>query len=611
MLDSLDADVDANTLRVADLRRILYEYEIAVPTGMRKAQLIDSFNTYVRPKLPHAHQKTPIAASSTSRKSPNLATPQKYTNTSENGSAKLNKDTVTGWEHISTPEIKFADANPFQSASHTESKLTPTISRQQRQLGAASSRKRQNSPPSSFSNRSEEQEEICKDPSTAGIDRKSHEIRHRKGRAAADKPAVELHTPTRSSNEVRAIASGARSQRDPTPSSSVEDSLSDEVRSRHPAMARHWRSTVVRWMLWSSIIAWLYYCHRTRVLGFCLPSEHPTDLTWQASCTPCPEHGICSNRKLVSCDSEYVAESPNVAQIPVLRSAVPFAVTAPGCVPDTYKLILGAEMADGILDYLAHWHGQVQCSRASPYPDAPKEDLGRYAVPSEQLHAELMDRVDDSIDQSMFESVWKMAISGLEQHESSEFMQMSNRGKIWFVSKRADMPILCRIRLHLQNLLWRSRVRVATMSAILVAFWLLLVRFRRARSTRRQDARLVQAIYQKLQEQARLHAISKAQRELPTNQLRDELLEAESNARTRLVRWARVSRTVEQNANVRTRQMQWHGEWQRVWEWIGRIQTISPSPKDTRPNIEAAQSKMVSPSDRQATATSSHTSIAE
>ncbi|WFC98578.1 hypothetical protein MYAM1_001308 [Malassezia yamatoensis] len=607
LVDSLDAGVDASTLRVADLRRILYEHEIAVPTGMRKAQLIESFNAYVRPNLPHAQDKTPIAASA-SKKSPILATPRKQKQTSTEDSAKLKKDTAPDWEHISTPEIKFADANPFQTASHTKRKPTPTTPSDHQQLGAASTSKKQGA--SSLANKCEEQE-VCNDPSTSDNDRQSHEGLHRKNLVAAEEPALKLHTPTRSSKEVRAIASGARSRREPTPSSSVENPVANEVRLRHPTMAIQWKSTVLRWMLWTSIIAWLYYCHRTRVLGFCLPSENPTDLSWQASCTPCPEHGICSDRKLVSCDNEYVSESPNVAQIPVLRSAVPYAMTAPRCVPDTYKLILGAEMADGILDYLAHWHGQVQCSRASPYPDAPKQDLGRYAVPSEQLYAELMDRVDDSIDESMFDSVWSMAISGLEQHESSEFAQMSNHGKTWFVSKRASMPLLCRIRLHLQNLLWRSRVRVTTITVILTILWLLLMRFRRARTTKKQDARLVQAVYQKLQEQARAHAISKAPRELPTVQLRDELLEDESNARTRLVRWTRVSRIVEQNTNVRTRQIQWHGEWQRVWEWIGRLYTVPPSPTDTRTNIEAAQSNTSSPSERQATATSSHTSIAE
>ena len=35
--------------------------------------------------------------------------------------------------------------------------------------------------------------------------------------------------------------------------------------------------------------------------------------------------------------------------------------------------------------------------------------------------------------------------------------------------------------------------------------------------------------------------------------------------------WQHVAKVVERNANVRTRQAQWHGEWQRMWEWMGVV----------------------------------------
>ena len=78
------------------------------------------------------------------------------------------------------------------------------------------------------------------------------------------------------------------------------------------------------------------------------------------------------------------------------------------------------------------------------------------------------------------------------------------------------------------------------------------------------------AALQRLRTQAAQHAQAgdTAPLGVPVAHLRDELL-PHDDARTRRQLWALVARRVEQNANVRTRQAQWHGEWQRVWEWMG------------------------------------------
>ena len=50
-MPKIGADVDAASLRVADLRAVLREHAVPVPSGARKATLIDAFEMHVRPAL--------------------------------------------------------------------------------------------------------------------------------------------------------------------------------------------------------------------------------------------------------------------------------------------------------------------------------------------------------------------------------------------------------------------------------------------------------------------------------------------------------------------------------------------------------------------------------
>lgn len=552
----IDGGTDANALRVADLRAILHEYQIAVPSGARKAALVESFNTYVRPQLPAAAQHEPVRKAQRVSDSPVASPGRKERISRLHGTPiKERKEPIRA-----TPEIKFGDENPFQSAS-------PRVARPKEEDEARVPRtpsappEPAPTPPSVKSARDAPPGDVATPPARSE--------RAQDPATPARSVRADTLTKTRTPEQVHALATQPPS---PPPE--------PEVRPLGASLV-HWRATLVRWLVWALALAWLYYCHRTRTLGFC--DEHAQPVlapSFAPQCTPCPDHAVCSDGAIRSCkSSDYVLEAPGVVRVPLVPYALPLSWTAPQCVPDTYKLVLAAELADAIVDYLAHWHGQVQCGRAAPHADAPSHALGRYAVPASSVRALLLERVDEAVDAPTFSSVWAMATAGLGEHASSEFVQLSAPSGVWFASQRSAMPVACRLRLYLAELVWESRLRVLVSLLAAVLVYSVLRRVQRTRVRRAEDKAYVHDVYARLQEQATRHLHGDGPREMPAAHLRDVVLATEPDPRVRRQRWAHVARIVEQNANVRTRQAQWHGEWQRVWEWVGIVPGAPPTPQ--------------------------------
>lgn len=107
----------------------------------------------------------------------------------------------------------------------------------------------------------------------------------------------------------------------------------------------------------------------------------------------------------------------------------------------------------------------------------------------------------------------------------------------------------------------------------------------RRRVRRHVVATHAQVVFERLKLQA-AQAVSDGAlvRGLPVTHLRDQLLQAELNPRVRRQLWQHVAKVVERNANVRTRQTQWHGEWQRIWEWMGPVHLDEPAMSRTAPS---------------------------
>lgn len=526
----LDAATDASKLRVSELRQVLHEHHVAVPSGARKAVLVGAFNEHVRPRLRGPKMGAGVAASPDA--SPGDA------RSSADGAAPQTVGTPAAGRRVAasprlsapvTPPIAFADENVFQGAAHRRSGApagTPQAAKNAPSPGA------------------------------------------RRSPASAQRLAA------------KAAASPPPARRERLPRLTVPER--SELLRR---IARDWRHSLVRWAVCLAALLWLWYCHQTRQLGYCPPGSTPPSGSFlerlYPSCTPCPEHAECPGGSQPVCTrQDYVLAYPLQARMPIVQHALPLAWMRPVCQPDTYKLVLASELADAIAAYLAHWHGQVICGYAPPLAGAPTQrELGRIALPASKVKEELGARLSEAIEDPLYDTLWDMALAELQRHTPPAVHTVAGSplggtattgSTAWLAAPRPALTLNCRLRLYVRALVWRSRLRLALALAAAV---LVVTAWRRAGAARARYSRasqLVPAALQRLRTQAAQHAQAgdTAPLGVPVAHLRDELL-PHDDARTRRQLWALVARRVQQNANVRTRQAQWHGEWQRVWEWMG------------------------------------------
>ncbi|WFD21886.1 hypothetical protein MEQU1_000545 [Malassezia equina] len=548
----VDAQVNAASLRVVDLRRILQAHQVPVPSTARKAALIDAFEKHVRPALLGA------ATSGT-------ALPVK--DERHQGDDALDVKLTSNASVPATPQpppmdIRFSDDNPFQKDSVSPpsakraSKGTPPMATRTSKGGTT--------PPHVPSTPSPSL------PKTPGS-----------------------HVRRRTPQQARQLA--MRSEREPAMAAiPVKDT---------PAPTRTLRWTVLRWVLWAGVLLWFWHCWQTRQAGYCTsgtvpihePHRMPRDL-WKAivspACVPCPEHSVCHDGRLTGCAStDYVKAEPWQARVPFLAQALPLSLRSARCVPDTFKLVLASELADALIGYLAHWHGQVRCQRADAFPQTPHHALGLYAVPEARVKEALLSRITASMDTPTFEAIWALALEGLQTHAPDEMLVLTHKSTRYLVATHASMPLRCRLQLFVREWAWRNRLRGVGAFTVLLALWLAYQRRQRRRKQERQVAFYAREVFQRLQTQAAQAERDSTPREIPVLHLRDTVLESEARPAVRQRLWAPVARVVQQNANVRSRQAQWHGEWQHVWEWMGTLpSTPSRDPAPSPPAHDAATS---------------------
>lgn len=557
----VDPQVDAATLRVVDLRQILQAHRVPVPSTARKAVLMDAFEKHVRPALLTANEARPDAIRSGDDTRGGLP---------DNASSNL---PATPQQPVM--DIRFSDDNPFQR----DSVSPPTAKRGSKVPTESASRK--------------------KTPPSARVDTKTTPPKHEPttpSPAQRSTPARQVRR--RTPQQARELAMRAERPASPRPSPAP---------ASMPASALRW--TVLRWLLWAAGLLWFWYCWQTRQAGYCTsgtvplyePHRTPSDV-WKAivspACVPCPEHGVCAGGRLTGCAStDYVVAQPWQARVPLIAQALPLSLRMAECVPDTFKLVLASELAEALVGYLSHWHGQVRCQYATAYPGAPAHSLGMYAVPEASVKETLLSRITESMDTPTFEAIWALALEGLQTHAPDEMLVLTHAHSRWLVATRATMPVSCRLRLLVRDWAWRNRLRGALTLCGLLAALLAYQRVQHRRRRQQQVAVYAKEVFRRLQAQAAQAERDGTPREMPVLHLRDTVLEAESRPRVRQRLWAPVVRVVQQNANVRSRQAQRHGEWQHVWEWMGMVPGTpsSASPADdrgasgARPKVDASE----------------------
>lgn len=604
-------DVDASTLRVAQLRTILQAHGVVMPGHVRKAALVAAFEEHVRPHLVkaermHAVPETapvtpatpathPSAASSALSTQPKKESTPPSMGIGTPGMRSVSQEQPGASLKASPPasmDIRFSDENPFQRPA-----VTPMPSRKKAQRLSTPVAKPMTPTSSAKAKSTPVSKAMSHMPHTASPYTRTPD----KVRQIAMAASHELHVPGQAI-EMSDSDSADQSAVGPT-HGFTHLPKEDQLLSITQQIRIHWRATLVRWTAWFSVLAWIWFCWQSRLEGYCLSGtqppvpERPTNV-WQALqvvvtpvCTPCPEHGVCVGGQLVACDSsDYTIEEPALAQIPLLAQLVPLGWRARRCVPDTYKLVLASELADALVDYLAHFHGQVRCGRQQAHENAPVEaPLGMYALPETEVKTLLQARTVDTVDAHTYDVLWRMVIDGLLEHAHADMQAIVQNkdarsirhGSVvdrWLVSPRKTMPVTCRLRLYVLDWAWRHRLALLCTLLAFVGTFTLSRRVQRSRIRQHVVSTHTQRVFEQLQKQVLAHMAAMeagsnrvVPRGIPVPHLRDTILQAEPNPQVRRQLWQHVAKVVERNANVRTRQAQWHGEWQRVWEWMGVV----------------------------------------
>ncbi|KAJ2581511.1 inner nuclear membrane protein enriched at telomere/subtelomere region [Coemansia sp. RSA 1836] len=353
---------------------------------------------------------------------------------------------------------------------------------------------------------------------------------------------------------------------------------------------------------------------------------------WRAAEPGPRDQWVVDRAPVVQCDAGHVIEWPALAPRWVPR--------VPACVRDASTELRVRALADALVAECAAHRGRVQCEGS--LLDHARARLPRWANQSAD-HAQIADEADEIerlgvsvadlrrqfVDRGSSDYMFRLAVDELAAqrgadvaHYVVEYEEEEGEGdgapveRAFFVARRADLPLMCRVRrVALDALLGNLPALLGAVGAAVVA----LVVSRRVaarRAERRAAEALVGSALRRLKRQARRHYLDPAlspSPAIPSLQLRDLLLlsgggagpaslpdtpESEAaimgggagggapaaavyyDPRARAGVWDRVRAVVERSANVRCRTTAVRGEPMRVWEWIGPLDDDSDEGMD-------------------------------
>ncbi|KDR81573.1 hypothetical protein GALMADRAFT_239602 [Galerina marginata CBS 339.88] len=323
------------------------------------------------------------------------------------------------------------------------------------------------------------------------------------------------------------------------------------------------------------------------------------------SCTPCPDHGTCSQFG-VACDHGYLLK-PNIvlSLIPVSPSftslttshvpqltetffkAVSLATDGlpgfgsvalpPRCVEDPQRKRHIGAMGKAIESRLAKERGKRIC-RGDPFntsePQEGAEAAAKWGVAETQLKEYYREKVSKASPKMLphFDDTFNTAIQQLTQW-GGVFVGESADGNRYIAHKTPEMSWQCILTVKSREVwvAWRTTV-LASVLSILVIFGVRL-RMTQKQKENRRIAGLVQVALDTLRNQELAHYVdplTAPEPYLSSIQLRDLVLQEEHSVPTRRRLWEKVERVVESNANVRANLEEIEGgDEMRVWRWVG------------------------------------------
>lgn len=614
--DPLSPAFDPNRLKVAELRSLLFQHDVHVPSSARKPALVEAYEHNVRANADElrAERNRDLNVRPDGRgivylsngqvqRSPGGDASDSETATSH-GRARGRRsvswaESVGSEEEAEEPDFSadvssFSMENPFQSTSNSPAKAhkAPRASEPAKRPASASKKRtstsRRSLPSSKAAQTVDDEDEDAKADSSL--------------QSYQSSPASPL---VQKQKRMRQWVDHAKEDDDGDKRQKTEGVGISNLFSLACTIV------VAAW--------WVWFTSESKAIGFCDTSKSSNALldgraadraerylrnraegkseaiarlhfptVMQPSCTLCPAHALCSQGELKRCEStDYILHYPMLRHVPLVRNMLPLWSIAPSCDPDEERLLLAADLAEEIENRLRTWKADVYCNRQrarlGPRDEPDWGQEGVYALPLSDMYHDLKTAADRGIvlrgqSPDFFRELWDLAMTDLEA--SGRVQQRSSR--LLAMRGPAGVGLSCRIRLATASIWRRLRFWLTAILMVGLAVQWLRSRLRGTSEMQRKAKDLVDVTLDRLQSAKQRHVNSlagtgsaspsaTAEPYLSTAQLRDLVLRHEGKAPLRKALWARVSKVVEANTNVRTRQAKVHGEWARVWEWVGPL----------------------------------------
>ncbi|KAJ6496642.1 Man1-Src1p-C-terminal domain-containing protein [Mycena vitilis] len=322
-----------------------------------------------------------------------------------------------------------------------------------------------------------------------------------------------------------------------------------------------------------------------------LPLPHPD------SCTPCPEHGTCTQFSVV-CDTGFLLR-PHPILLPLYTVGAPDPVwraignvtdglpglgsigLPPRCVEDPKRKQKIGSLGKAIEKELGRTRGDRLCSQNGPkvFPDNEGGEARTWGLEVEALAQRMRTYIPprDTVRSEQFPGLYTEAIQQLSEWGGITVGEDARSGKRYFALKTPHLNLRCTVLVKSRGIWEQWRNTVYALGLLIAATgW---TRMQRARSAveGQRVAGLVQTALDTLRTQERAYhtdPLSASAPYLSSLQLRDVVLAEEHSVPARARLWARVERIVEENANVRANLEEvGGGDEMRVWRWVG-----APSP---------------------------------
>ncbi|KAJ3733039.1 Man1-Src1p-C-terminal domain-containing protein [Lentinula guzmanii] len=357
-----------------------------------------------------------------------------------------------------------------------------------------------------------------------------------------------------------------------------------------------------------SLISECNNANRTTLHDIALvPDSPPCPVTplslYPESCTPCPEHAVCSGH-VIACEKAYILRAPFLLSfLPPPRSdlsrttlstsvspsdmawkvisvvfdglpglgSVAFPLT---CVEDPRRKRHIGALGKGIEALLGQHRGSLLCNAEASQviKDEDGGEARRWGISIHKLKEAMREGADPQRALLNFDELFNEAVQQLVQW-GGVLISEDTKGERYLAHKTPSLSWTCNITVKSRDTWNEWRGTVAALSVIFLSVYASSNRRAKKKFESRRIAEFVQIALDALQHQEVAHytdPVSTPQPFLSSIQLRDRVLLNEHSVSVRQKVWEKVEKVVEGNANVRANMEEvYGGDELRVWRWVG------------------------------------------